>query len=155
MYPPGHFKFIWASPDCCTWSVASSSKHRLLRENLAPRTEKARIADRQILRVLEIIEYFQPTYYVLENPRGRLRHFPTIKKITFRTSVYYVNYGCGLVKPTDLWSNTKLWPTEKKPKGVRTDPDSWDYSTIPKNRRLSRSIVPKKLLQKIFNYIHY
>ena len=152
-YPPGYFAFIWASPDCTTWSIASH-KHRILTKGAL--TQKARDAEEQIMRVLEIIRYFRPEHFIIENPRGRLRHFPPMWDIMYRTTVYYGNYGAGLVKPTDIWSNTELWEPEKvEDKGRRPEPKDWNCTTIPKNRRLSRSIIPERLIQRIFNYLHY
>ena len=44
---------------------------------------------------------------------------------------------------------------EVEDKGRRPEPKDWNCTTIPKNRRLSRSIIPKRLIQRIFNYLHY
>lgn len=51
--------------------------------------------------VFEIIAELRPKYWIVENPKGRLRWFlgsPT-------SSVHLSNYGSRYMKPTDLWHN--------------------------------------------------
>ncbi len=44
----------------------------------------------------------QPTYWVIENPRGRLRRLDLLAGIPRRT-VWYCRLGLDRAKPTDLW----------------------------------------------------
>lgn len=115
-YPVGHFDVIWASPDCRTWSIASSGKYRLKsniwgipNENLPT----AVLANNMVLRVIEILTYFKPNAWFIENPRGLLRYFPPLKRFVEEdgnmTLVYYGNYNWGFPKPTHIWSNLTLW----------------------------------------------
>ena len=39
-YPPDYFDYIWASPDCSTWTIASHI-HRTVDEGLYPKTDRA------------------------------------------------------------------------------------------------------------------
>ena len=59
MFPPGYFAFIHASPPCQQYSIARSNAR-------TPRDLEG--ADRLAQRVLDIIEYFDPLLYTIENP---------------------------------------------------------------------------------------
>jgi len=123
-YPPNHFDMIWASPDCSTFSIASSGKYRLKEhpygrpdasEEIKEACEKANL---MIKKTLEIIDYFQPKYWFIENPRGILQYYPPLQKWVddrgMKHLVYYGNWGWEHPKPTNIWSNVPLW-NEKKP----------------------------------------
>ena len=92
--PPGHFDFIWASPDCTEYSIAKSTGIRDLMK-----------ADGLVLRTLEIMAYFRPQAYCIENPatgllkgRGLLDDFPW-------KDVCYCSYGTPYKKHTRIWNN--------------------------------------------------
>jgi len=87
-------ELIVASPPCERFSVAC--------------TEFPKKGIRQALEVvgacLEAIVDLKPKYWLLENPRGRLRWFIGKPPQT----VHLCNYGTRWRKPTDLWGNVKL-----------------------------------------------
>lgn len=162
-FKPGEIDFLWASPDCKTWSIAARGKHRIGINNwsgnnrykpvpskypLQPKTEYARQCNKMILRLIRVINYLKPKVWVIENPRAMLRHFPPMKRLTaknYLVSVYYCNHGHYLRKHTDLWSNIYLWEDEKldpeKAKGCKKIEDvGYDKSIA----------IPNKLIQKIF-----
>jgi site-specific DNA-cytosine methylase len=121
VYPPFYFDVIWASPDCTTWSIATGGRYRTkqniygLNNQYQPR---ATDANKMILRVIEILNYFQPNCWFIENPRGLLIHFPPLKEFIEEMGanvnlVYYGNYNnWGFPKPTHIWSNLPLWDDE-------------------------------------------
>ena len=146
-YEPGFFNFIWASPDCTSWSIATH-RHRTLKEGLLPKTEIARNGNDLILKTLEIIAYFQPEYFIIENPRGRLRHYEPMKILPYRTTVYYSNYGFKFPKPTDLWSNVPLWTETRK-----SIDEPIKFSNFSRNRTI-RSHIPINLIHKIYNHLY-
>lgn len=119
-YPPGYFDVIWASPDCTTWSFATGGKYRTkdfiwgLNNKFQ---DKATLGNQMILQVIEILKYFQPNSWFIENPRALLKYFPPLKDfIKEMNLVYYGNYNnWGFPKPTNIWSNLPLWENEKMP----------------------------------------
>jgi len=123
-YPPDYFDVIWSSPDCRTWSLASGGKYRLLKEIYGRNNEyqqQTDIGTNMILRLIELLKYFNCKAWFIENPKALLRHFPPlntfIKDINgYRSLVYYGNYDdWGFPKATDLWSNLPIWTNETAP----------------------------------------
>jgi hypothetical protein len=124
VYPPNYFDVIWASPDCSTWTIATSGKYRLKTHPYGVNNEhqeKATIGNNMVLRVIEILLYFQPTAWFIENPRALLQHFPPLKQFiseynAYVNVVFYANYNnWPFPKPTNIWSNLPLWENETKP----------------------------------------
>ena len=60
-FKPGHFEFIWASPVCTEFSILLNRRPRNLE-----------VGDVLVLKALEIINYFKPTHWCLENPQTGL-----------------------------------------------------------------------------------
>jgi hypothetical protein len=123
-YQSNYFDVIWASPDCTTWSLASGGKYRLKTEIYGRNNQhqdKATLGNNMILRLIEILKYFNCKVWFIENPKALLRHFPPFKDFIEetngnRTTVYYGNYdNWGFPKPTDIWSNIPLWNNETLP----------------------------------------
>jgi len=124
IYPPKYFDVIWASPDCTTWSLASGGKYRT-KENINGLNNQYQnqvtIGNNMVLKVIEILNYFQPDYWFIENPRGLMRWFPPLQQFIIDKNanmnlVYYANYNnWGFPKPTHIWSNLPLWANEKLP----------------------------------------
>lgn len=101
---------IWASPDCTTYSIAAVSTHRNNRTE--PKTEYALKSDNVnkhfISLIKEWIEINPSMVFFIENPRGMLRHMPFMQGFT-RHTVWYCKYGDDRAKPTDIWTNSKVW----------------------------------------------
>ncbi len=96
---------IWASPPCTYFSVASIGKH--WNKDNTPKTPQAEYGIRVVKKTVEIIEYFEPEYWFIENPRGKLRKLGIVPGI--QQTVTYCQYGDKRMKPTDIWTNTMLW----------------------------------------------
>lgn len=106
----GPFDFIWASPVCKSWSVATARHRRL--PGLEPRTPEAVLGELLVLKTLEIIAYFERLnpnlQWAIENPVGRLRSYGPMVALTLQPGVRRVTitqcaYGTRFKKRTDLW----------------------------------------------------
>ena len=168
VYPVGYFNVIWASPDCVSWSIASGGKHRL-KSDMEAKTETARIGELLILKTIEIINYFKPQYWFIENPRGLLQHYPPMENIGYKHLVYYGNYSnedeiqYPQPKATHIWSNIKLWCEREKQPIMGEDcyvmrHKNWIgrerrfYKQYEKNTT-ERSVIPFSLVKKLYNHI--
>jgi len=93
---------IWASPPCTYFSVASIGHH--WNKDHTPKTLEAIVGCQIVRKTLEIINYFQPDFFFIENPRGKLRKLSFMQKLP-RVTVTYCQYGDTRMKPTDIWTN--------------------------------------------------
>lgn len=100
---------IWASPPCTGFSVAAISKNWVKGELFTPKSTSARLGVAIVKKTLAIIKHFEPKYYFIENPRGKLRKAPFMNKILIRHTVTYCQYGDKRMKPTDIWTNNTNW----------------------------------------------
>lgn len=99
-YPAGHFDVIWASPPCTEFSKIK----RVAMRDTAGATALVR-------RARDIIDYFAPRYYCVENPVGDLRKQPVMEDLaSVRKTVSYCKYGFMYRKDTDLWTNIPFTP---------------------------------------------
>ena len=97
-YPPGSFDVIWSSPPCTEYSRAKTIGVRKLDE-----------ANGIVKRTLEIIDYFNPTYWIMENPQtGLLKSQPFIAELPYN-DLDYCKYGMPYRKRTRLWNNIEAW----------------------------------------------
>jgi site-specific DNA-cytosine methylase len=93
-YPVDYFHTIWASPPCTEYSKAKSQGIR----NLA-------LADSIVQRTIEIIEYFNPEKWYIENPQtGLLKDREFMWDLPY-VDVDYCQYGYSYRKRTRLWTN--------------------------------------------------
>lgn len=114
VYPPGSFKWIWASPPCREFSAMRTGTG--IPRNLAA-------ADRLCAKALEIAHYFKPEVFVLENPSGNGALLPKrmplilarmatlgcgVPTLLPPAFVAYCQYGYTYEKPTALWSTKPL-----------------------------------------------
>ena len=97
-YPTGMFHVIWASPPCTEYSRAKTTGVRKIEE-----------ANKIVKKTIEIINYFNPKYFVIENPQtGLLKNQDFMKDFDYK-DVDYCKYGCRYRKRTRLWLNLKNW----------------------------------------------
>lgn len=124
--------FVWASPPCTTFSVASIGHHWARGgDNPVPKTDAARIGQLLVQHTLDLIQDLNPQYgWIVENPRGMLRKLPVVAPYPRRT-VTYCQYGDSRMKPTDLWGLVPGWTAreackngmpchEAAPRGAKT-----------------------------------
>jgi len=101
---------IFASPPCNSFSTGSMGKMWQHGSHPAPKRSE-RYPDghpiavegmRLVLATSRIIAVLRPRYWVIENPRGRLRSLDLLAGIP-RSTVWYCRLGLDRAKPTDLW----------------------------------------------------
>jgi C-5 cytosine-specific DNA methylase len=108
-FRPGHFDVVWASPVCQHYSIARTTG--------GPRDLVS--ADALVLKTLEIIEYFHPKFWGLENPQtGLLKTRVFMQDIPFQ-DVCYCRYGFKYRKCTRIWGNI---PFAARPLCTKRDP---------------------------------
>ena len=124
----GQPDFIWASPPCTSFSVASIGRH--WNHDYTPKSEAAELSLQLIDHTKDLIERLNPRLgWIMENPRGMLRKLRLLD--IPRTTVTYCQYGDNRMKPTDLWGYVKDWKPrpackngdlchESAPRGSRT-----------------------------------
>jgi hypothetical protein len=146
----GQPDFIWASPPCTAFSVASIGHHWIAGGDWPqPRTDAAVFNQTLVAHTITLIEQLKPRHgYIIENPRGMLRKLQVVKDLP-RTTVTYCQYGDTRQKPTDLWGTVTNWTPrpmcspgsdchEAAPRGSRTGTQGLKDSAI-------RSMVPYEL----------
>ena len=110
-YPIGHFDLITASPVCLWWSncrscwigrkIKSHGDTIITKELLQEDINK--YGKPMVDKMREIIDYFNPKYYWIENPdTGRMKEY--ITDLPFHI-VDYCQYGFNYKKRTRIWTN--------------------------------------------------
>lgn len=142
---------IWASPPCEKFSVAAIGKHWHKGTN-DPKTEETKEALRLLEHTVDLIKALDPTYYFIENPRGKMRKVDVMQDLP-RYTVTYCQYGDTRMKPTDIWTNhpdPKFKPPCKNgmpchvaaPRGSRTGTQGIKGTVL-------RSVIPEELCEHI------
>ena len=98
VFPVGHFHTIWASPPCTEYSKLNEWKPSKV-PNLS-------LADSIVQRTLEIITYFNPHRWFVENPQsGTLKSRVFMDGIPFIDCDYCRFSDWGYRKRTRFWGN--------------------------------------------------
>tara|TARA_R110000868_G_scaffold107893_2_gene294916 strand:+ start:661 stop:1287 length:627 start_codon:yes stop_codon:yes gene_type:complete len=150
----GRPDFVWASPPCTAFSVASIGHHWTGGKGAyVPKTPEATYNQQLVWKTREIIDELNPRKgYLIENPRGVLRKLPPVRGL-LRHTVTYCQYGDDRMKPTDLWGSVPGWTPRTMckngdpchvaaPRGSRT-------GTQGRKGAKERSMVPYELSQEI------
>lgn len=91
---------ILASPPCEGFSVMNIGRNWTHTGD--PKTTTAQMGLQLVAATLALIDELLPTFWILENPRDKLRVLPIMDGLERRT-VTYCHYGEERMKPTDLW----------------------------------------------------
>ena len=163
----GFFKIITASPVCMWWSI--------LRKTWIGRKLKShgdKIITQEILdeekygvpmvdKIFEIIDYFDPQYYIMENPKtGNMKHY--INDLIPYYDIDYCKYSnWGYKKTTRFWTNIEGLTFNKcikdcenmiEVKGKKHKKDV-SITVGGGTNRLERYRIPSKVIEMFFNII--
>lgn len=110
------FDIIWASPDCIPYSLLTHSwLGRECNGKLVTRftlEEGMKRGDKLIEKTFEIIDYFKPKYWFIENPQtGFLKNREIMKDKKYYVTDY-CQWGFDYKKPTCIWTNRE-WETRR------------------------------------------
>jgi hypothetical protein len=98
-FPRDSFDIIWASPPCNEYSIMNRCRPEKICDLEG--------ADKLVKKTLEIIEYFNPVWWFIENPQtGDLKKRPFMKDLTF-IDIDYCMFGWYIRKRTRIWTNKK------------------------------------------------
>jgi len=98
VYPPGYFHSIWASPPCTEYSK--------LNYTLPDKVCNVELADRIVKKTLDIIDYFRPVKWFMENPEsGTLKNREVVASLMYRDFDYCSFSDWGYRKRTRIWTN--------------------------------------------------
>ena len=105
---PEDLRLITASPPCTPYSMCNCRKGD--KEYIEEERKKG---DMLVQRTLDIIDYFKPQYYCIENPAyGALRHRAVVQGLK-SVVVCYCRYGYLRQKPTRLFNNIEALDDRK------------------------------------------
>jgi len=114
-YPKDYFSCITASPPCTYYSSLQNcwlgrKKKVGIITTKEIIEEHRKESDKLILKTLEIIDYFKPELWWIENPqRGQLKDRDVVKGIPFYDVSYCMYSDWGYEKRTRIWTNKKDW----------------------------------------------
>ena len=97
-FPPLYFDVMACGPPCTEFSIAKTVGQR-----------DFPYADSLVQKALEIVNYFQPSFWFLENPRtGYLKSRPYMKGLPYVDADYCCFSDWGVYKPTRFWGSPCL-----------------------------------------------
>lgn len=146
--------FIWASPPCTTFSIASCMHHWNAPDEHGIRVPKSEAAQTGLLlleQTIWLINELQPKFYAIENPRGLMRKMGAVESLP-RKTVTYCRYGDSRMKPTDIWTNVPWSEREMCKNGMpchEAAPRGAKTGTQGLKGAYERSKVPSDLCREI------
>lgn len=143
---------LWASPACDVWSYAAGNFHW---DKLGqPKTQKCHDHIELLKKTLELIDQINPTLFFIENPRGRLRHWPPFvewlkKHQAVSKTLTYSSYGFPAPKPTNIFTNAKDIQFKELDKFGRGARSNFKLDNIAKAQKQK---IPRPLADHISDY---
>jgi hypothetical protein len=143
----GRPDFIWASPPCTTFSVASCMIY--WNRDGSIKDERVHHGIALVKKAIGLIKELQPSKgWLIENPRGMLRKQDFMRELPRRT-ITYCQYGDFRMKPTDLWGEVPGWTPRPMCKPSADCHENSPRGTTTGNQRLGgaekRSMIPYDL----------
>lgn len=156
-YPVNFFHSIWASPPCTQYSILQRSNPK--------NKPDIEFANRIVQRTIEIIQYFNPEQYFIENPQtGELRNQEFMDCIPYYDVDYCRYSDWGYRKRTRIWTNVENFTPllcEGKNKCPNMIPNkkihmvSNGNNNIKNRKSVNKELlyrIPAKLIQLLFNF---
>jgi hypothetical protein len=117
-YPKDYFSIVWASPPCTNYSKLQDCFLGRMRKGVLYTKEiqeaEMKEDDKLVLRTLEIIDYFNPDYYFIENPAtSKMKDRDYMKDRPFYIVDYCMYSDYGYRKRTRIWTNKEGWNAKK------------------------------------------
>jgi site-specific DNA-cytosine methylase len=111
-YPKDAFDIVWASPPCTNYSKLQDSWLGRKRKGVIYTREiqekEMEEDDKLVLKTLEIINYFNPELWFIENPgSSRMKDRTFMKDLPFYLVDYCMYSNWGYRKRTRIWTNKK------------------------------------------------
>jgi hypothetical protein len=151
-YPVGYFDVVWASPPCTEYS------HLLY--GLPKRVRNLELADSIVKRTLDIIDYYKPKIWFIENPQtGLLKSRVFMQDLPFY-DVSYCKYGFPYRKHTRIWTNMQGFEPLKcrqdcdmmEGKRHKSNLGRFDFKNVVTDK-LTRYSIPQSLVKSLFDRI--
>ena len=113
-YDKDAFDIIWASPPCTAYSNLQNCWLNRERNGKLFTKEKMeeerKEADKLVLKTLEIIKYFSPSLWFIENPQtGQLKNREYMKDLPYYDVDYCMYSDWGYKKRTRIWTNKEYF----------------------------------------------
>lgn len=113
IYPKNSFDVVWASPPCVFYSALQKPNYgrrlkRLNNEVFTKEIHEQNMKESDIIvkKSLEIINYFNPRLWFIENPQtGQLKNREQMKDVPFHDVTYCKYSDWGYKKATRIWTN--------------------------------------------------
>ena len=133
-YPKNYFDIIWASPPCTNYSHLQHCWLGRIRKGVLYTKEimdkEMSEDDKLVLKTLEIIKYFNPELWFIENPAtSRMKDRPFMKDLNNYVVDYCMYSDWGYRKRTRIWTNK----TNFEPKLCDGKGTCGNMITIPTN----------------------
>jgi site-specific DNA-cytosine methylase len=130
--------FIWCSPPCTHYSIARTNAK-------TPRDLEG--SDKIVQKCLDIIHYWRPKYWVIENPQtGLLKTRAVVQGLNFK-DVDYCMYGAPYRKRTRLWTNCTWTPSKRCEHGRSGHPSQVSDFTLA-----TRNSIPAPLIRELMDH---
>ena len=111
-YNKNEFDIVWASPPCTNYSklqdcwIGRMRKGKLYTKEV--QQEEMNEDDKLVLKTFEIINYFNPEYWFIENPASsKMKDRPFMKDKNNYVVDYCMYSDWGYRKRTRIWTNRK------------------------------------------------